>query len=39
MVQRINRLNMNIDTIQKIQNHMGDALSKKLGLSLFHVGN
>lgn len=30
MVQRINRLNMNIDTIQKIQNHMGDALSKKL---------
>lgn len=30
MVQRTNQLNMNIDIIQKIQNHMGDDLSKKL---------
>lgn len=30
MVQRTNQLNMNIDIIQKIQNHKGDDLSKKL---------
>lgn len=30
MVQRTNQLNMNIDIIQKIQNHMGDDLSKKI---------